>query len=288
MQSTRVRSSASVPGWIRLPALIGCLLASSPAFTEEFEGFTEPFRKIDVATIEAGIVESVAVREGDQVKSGQTLAMLDQDVLKATLAVARATKDARGELNAAVAELALREDRFEKLTALMQKGHATREELERAESEKAIAAARVEAIREGLAIKGLEFERIQTQIARRTLVSPCDGVITQVNKKQGEFLAPNDPVLLTVVELDPLLAVFSVPSDRGRQLKVGEPVQVTIGGTAPRTPAVVDFISPVTDPQSGTTRIKVRLANANGDLRSGEKCLLLLPDASTTTAANTR
>jgi multidrug efflux pump subunit AcrA (membrane-fusion protein) len=39
----------------------------------------------------------------------------------------------------------------------------------------------------------------------------------------------------------------------------------------------VDTIAPVANAQSGTIRVKVRLPNADGKLRSGVKCSLVMP-----------
>ena len=66
-----------------------CLLSFN-AYAVEYEGFTEPDRKITIAPPEAGVLESIAVKEGDKVKTGQVLASLENRVFRASLAVAKA------------------------------------------------------------------------------------------------------------------------------------------------------------------------------------------------------
>ena len=50
---------------------------------EQVEGFTQPYRTINVAAVEVGIITAIDVREGDVVSRGQILATLDQEVLEA-------------------------------------------------------------------------------------------------------------------------------------------------------------------------------------------------------------
>ena len=75
---------------------ISALCLSARATATSFEGFTEPYRKIEVAAAEAGVVEKLSVREGDRVAKGQTLATLDTDVLVVSQKIATANTE-RGE-----------------------------------------------------------------------------------------------------------------------------------------------------------------------------------------------
>ena len=90
-------------------------------------------------------------------------------------------------------------------------------------------------------------------------------------------MAPNDPVLITIAKLDPLLANFSVPSSQLTAIRIGREVEVVIEASGKRVRGVVDTISPVTDAGSGTVPIKVRLDNPKGLFRSGERGLLIIP-----------
>ena len=255
-------------------------LPSTHAVADELDGFTEPFRTIEIAAPESGIIDSIDVREGDTVTARQAVSQLDQDVLRATLEIARAAKDARGQQNTATAELAIKTKRFKKLSELLLGKHASQEEVDRAESEVEVAQAQMLAASEAVAIKRLEFERIKVQLERRTIRSPIDGVVTQVHKEAGEFVAPNDPVVMTIVQLDPLTVTFSVTSSESRGLTKGQSVQLTFATDSVKASATIDVVSPVTNAESGTVRVKVRLPNPNGRYRSGERCRLDLSSVS--------
>ncbi len=265
-------------GFVHLLAIAGLLTAVPAAVALEVDGFTEPYRDIDVAASEAGLLERIEVKEGDRVTAGQLLARLDDTVLQATLAIAKTAVESQGRLESAEAELKLQSEMVAKLHGLRQRGHASRQEIERAESQLQIARANVRAMREQHRIKSLEYRRTRAQLKQRRLTSPIDGIVTHIHKDRGEFVSLSDPVVLKVVQLDPLLVVFSVPAKLGRALSAGQSADVRIAESTVQ--GEVEFVSPSTDPQSGTTRVRVRIPNAGERLPSGAPCRLLLTDPS--------
>lgn len=253
------------------------LAAAAPAHggPDGVEGFLEPYRHIDVAAPEAGILETISVAEGDRVQARQVLAELKQDTLRAALRVAESSRDARGKLDSAAAELKLRADLLQKLTALQARSHATQEEVDRAGIEKDMAAARLLTVQEELEIRDLECRRIETEIDNRRLRSPIDGVVIRLAKDQGEYVSPNDPVVLTVVQLDVLKGVFSVPPAVAQSLRPAQAVELSVGEATTRVPAVVEFVSPLVDPRSGTVQVTAKVANEAESLSAGQRCRLL-------------
>lgn len=264
---------------LRAIMVMALLSLTPPVRAAEIEGFTEPYRNIDVAAADSGIVEEIAIKEGERVTKGQTLGQLNLDVLKATLAIADQSRNAQGKLKSAEAELRLKSERLTKLQLLLERDHASQEEVDRTVVEKAIAEAQLLSVQEDLAIRRLEYDRIEHQIAMRLFKSPIDGVVTKVFKEPGEFVTPSEPVVLNVVQLDPLTCVFSVPGAVAAGLQPEAAVGMQIAESRQAVQGVVDLISPVTDPQSGTVQIKVRLSNPEGKYRSGDKCWLVIGGA---------
>lgn len=272
-QSTRQLLLRGAIFWITAVLSVSLMQAA------EFDGFTEPFREIDVASPEPGIIMQMAVREGEQVRAGQVLTVLDNEVHAALLAIAEQSKQAQGRLEALQAELGLRQDRMQQFEKLMKLGHARQEEIGKAHMELEIAEAQVKAAREDLLIKDLEYRKIKVQLDRRTITSPIDGVVTLLHKDVGEFVAPNTPEIMTVVQLDPLLATFSILSPQAEKLALNQTVKIRFPVSRRVVEGQVTFISPVTDAESGMVRVKVRVANPNGKTRSGERCLIQFPDS---------
>jgi len=244
----------------------------------DVDGFTEPYRSVNVAAAEIGIIAEMKVREGDVVSKGQVLATLDNELQKALLAIAQKNVDARGRLESTRVELALRAHRLEKLEALLQKGHARHDEVERARADAAIAQANVLSAEEDHTIRELEQQKIAVQLQRRNVLAPIDGVVTDVHKDEGEYVAPTDPYVLHMVQLERLWATFSIPGSHATALNVGDRVPVRVAAGTAAVEGVLEYVAPVTDAESGTVRLKVRLDNPDGAYRSGQRCSLQLPD----------
>ncbi len=246
----------------------------------EIDGFTEPYRTVDVAAAETGTIKSIDVREGEQVQEGQVLARLDDDMYQALLAIAQESLNGQSALKSAEAELNMRRSRLEKLETLRTQGHARQEEVDRAQADVEMAEARVLSAKEQTELKRLEYNKVKIQLERRSVRSPLQGVVSLVHKDAGEFVAPNDPHVLELVQLDPLLATFSVPSHLVPRIEKAGKLPVFLEDAGTWVTGEIERIAPVTDAESGTVRIKVRLANAEGKYRSGERCTIELKEPS--------
>lgn len=271
-----------------LGAVLLLNLANTGYAANFVEGFTEPYRDVDIAAGEMGTLAAIEVKEGDRVTAGQIVARLDEEVLQATLEMVRAEADFQGRLESAVAEFELQSDLLARLEELRAQKHASHQEVARAQTQKMIAEARLKSVREELAVKQREVQRITAQLKQRRLVSPIDGVVTRIYKDVGEFLSPSDPVAIKVVQLDPLLVVFAVPFDAARRFKANETVRVRVDSKSNEVEGLIEFVSPTADPQSGTTRVRVRLPNPDEQLLSGIPCRLLVPSDSPLKPADER
>ena len=238
------------------------------------EGFTAPYRVLEIGAPESGVIEQLFVKEGDVVRKGDQLARLDCNVHEALLAIARQSMEAEGVLIASQAEWEMRKRRLDTLTGLHAKGHAPQDELDRAAADEEIAEGNLLSAQEQLLLKRLDYAKIQAQIERRIARAPIDGVITTLHKQQGELAAPNSPELLIMVQLDPLLADFAVPRGVAETLASGDPVRLFFPDGQRQAVATVEFVSPLIDAESGTVAIKVRIDNSEGLYHSGEPCVL--------------
>ena len=249
-------------------------LAAQAASAQSVEGFTEPFRKIDVAPSEPGTLATLSVKEGDRVTANQVVATLESEVLLVTLEAAKATCEATGRLDSAAAERDLRRSRLDKLLLLREKGHALQEEVERARADLAVADANVRTARDQAAINVLECKKVEAMIERRTMRSPIHGVVLHVLRDEREFVSGNAPTVMTIVQLDKLKAEFAVPAAAARKLQTGQTLRLAFPDTNTRVDGRLEFVSPVTDPESDTVRVQVVIDNADNSHRCGVKCLL--------------
>ncbi|MDA0284626.1 MAG: efflux RND transporter periplasmic adaptor subunit [Planctomycetota bacterium] len=247
-------------------------LTGSCTFASEIQSFTEPWQIIDVAAVESGIVIGMNVKEGDLVEKDQALADLNQAVLRASLEIALAHRDAVSAMKSADSELKLRSERLSKLQELRVSSNASEDEVNRAQLDFEVAEARLLQVREGLEIKRLEYERIRLQLALRTVRSPIDGVVTEIFRDIGEYVSPADPTVMTIVQLNPLRVTFSVPVSDIKNIRKGQAIPIRIEGTEKPVNATVELVSPVINAESQTVRVKAELPNPGNRIRSGARC----------------
>jgi len=187
--------------WIVL--LLAAAAVSTTARSQDEEkplmGFSEPYRTVRLAANDAGIIAELHVREGSRVQRGDLLATLDMTVHDTLLQIAKAGKDAEGEVHAAKAEQELRAHRLRLVKQLFADKHATDDELWRAQTELSQAEATLRAAQEKKTLRSLEFDKIAAQIESRRLRAPVAGVITSIHKQPGEYVGPTDPVVMTLV-----------------------------------------------------------------------------------------
>lgn len=228
--------------------LLATLLAVLAPFAHaDVPGYTEPYKTIKVSAAESGVIKELPVEEGTVVKQGQIVARLDVAQLEAELDIAKIQTD-------------LQRAKMERLDELARSQRAAKEEVERGRAD--------------LKIRQAEIRKIEAGIETRTMRSPVNGVVTEIKREPSEAVSMNSPHVLTVVQIDRLIVNLFLPQARAEKLKTGGSATLLLGESTGRTPATVEFISPVTDAASGTVRVKFVLDNTAGKLRSGVTALL--------------
>jgi RND family efflux transporter MFP subunit len=284
--SLRQTAGASIPVSAP-PAKALTSESSAPESSIVVEAFTEPYRDISVAASEMGTLSEVRVVEGAIVKQGDILAVMDDDILRASLEVARRSMNAEGLLKSAQADLDMKLQEQEKLKQLRERDHASQQEVDRIETEIRIAEARLLSVKEDLEVKQLESRRIESQLKQRQVIAPMDGVISELSREAGEFVSPSDPTIARLVQLDPLLIVFSVPLSQRNEVEKDQVVELKLGTDQVRAEGIVEYVSPTSDTSNSSVRVKVRLPNSDRQHQSGERAILVMehtPESATPAA----
>jgi hypothetical protein len=77
------------------------------------------------------------------------------------------------------------------------------------------------------------------------------------------------------VQIDRLIVNLFLPPARAATLRAGTKTDLVLLDEAnARVPAEVEFLSPITDPASGTVRVKFAIENQAGTHRAGSRCTL--------------
>ena len=235
----------------------------------QIDGFTGPFRSIELSSDETGSIAVLDVEEGDEVKADQVVAKLDTRVQELQLEIATQQANTKSQITAAEQALKKRRSIANRLNELNARGHASQSEIIRSEMELSIAEAKYLAAKEEQVVRGIEARRAKVQLDRRTIVSPFDGVVSKVHAREGEFLSPVSPEVVTIIQVDKLLATFAIPSSQIKEFKVGKEFNLEMedGRTIV---AEVYRVGVSTDAQSGTVEVKMVIDNQMQDIRSGE------------------
>ncbi len=258
---------------VTFPLFIAVAFQSALFASDYVEGFTEPYRRVDISVGEPGVIEKITVEPGQKVKQGELIVKLDTSVLDASLAMAKEKAVATGSIDVAAAELQLREGRLKQISQLRERGHATQREYSRALADVDIAKGRLKLAKEESRLNELDCRRIQAQIARRRVSSPVDGIISDVHREVGEALLITDPTIVTLVQLEKLRVRFSVVPELAQSLYPNQSVKVILSKTE-RVDAVLERIASVVDAKSGTLEVHVVIDNARGKYRSGVRCTM--------------
>ncbi len=262
----------------QLFVVIAMLLFCCNGFAADFESFLEPAHRVDLVPANRDIIEKIHVAEGDIVRKNQLLVSLSAEVLKARLQAADIMAAARGRLETAKTMEKMRRDQAAEMARLAQQGSARPKELDRAKAELAIAEVEVITAQEEIRIRAAERQQIKAQLAEKEIRSPIDGTVTHLGKEEGEITGTSDQaVLVTVVQEQPLRAVFHLPLRAVNQLSVGQQLPLVIGEDGTIIPGEVEYISSITNPESGTVKVKIKIKEA-GKLQSGLRCRLNLGD----------
>lgn len=234
------------------------------------EGVLKPVQNVDVATTEVGIVREICVKNGDRVTRGQPIAILDSEALQAQLLVKRAEAAARGKLLQAEAEAKLQKAKFARLVEMQNSNSAHRLEVERAEADLEIAHGRLSNEQDQIRILELDLERVEKLIEERTVRAPCDGIVVDIYKEVGEYVASNSPNLVRLVDIRQLKATFSLTESDLRGIAVGKPMTLELNG-GKRIQGIIDFIPPVADPTTSWFMISVTIENQDEKI-IGSRC----------------
>lgn len=240
-------------------------------------GVTEPGEQIDLSFPEPGVIRRIEVKEGDAVTKDQLLAQLDCRVHEAQLEIAKMRAQSAAAVQSATATVGMRERRLEQLEALAQNDRANADELSRARADHEIALADLQLAREAALESQLEARQIEAQIEQRSLRAPFDGVVARVHQETAASVSPQEGPVLTLVNLAELDLVVHIDHRRLDGLQVGAEVKVEALDRPVAGTATIAFISPIVDAPSGTARVRLSLANATGEHRSGVKYRIDLP-----------
>jgi len=193
----------------RVEAKLQEMLISAP-------GVTDAFERIQITARVSGVIDRVGFVEGQEIKRGQVLALIDSRRYALNVSSARAAV-AKAEATAADNEASLK--RREGASA-NNPGLIPGEEIETYQTKLRTARADVDQAQEALKLAQLNLDDSNVK-------SPVDGVIQTRSVETGQYVQAGT-VIATLLRRDPMLLRFHLTAAEAPRVKVGTPVAFTL------------------------------------------------------------
>lgn len=230
----------------------------------------------DVGSGVAGVVEEVAVREGDSVAVGDVLLRLDDREVRALAAQAQARLAevegvVKDEIRRAEGELEQARRDEERVRSVRLAGGLTEQRLEQAEQRTADAESRLAAARGGAGDTGsaarvtearAALEAARTRLARHTITAPYAGTVLTRLVEPGDAVQPGRG-LLTLAATGPTELVAFPAEENVARISVGAEARVSADAYPDDVfGATVSLVAPSIDDAQGTVEVRLSLDQA--------------------------
>jgi len=272
-------------------AVAGCTGSSN---TLTVAGTVE-IREVRLSPLASGRLQRLLKDEGDSVRAGDTVAVLDQPGLSALIeqrrALAEAASTRTAEIRAAAADSQRTANDLARARVLAAQGIASPQELERLQSAAAAATARLQSVRASMReSEAARAALAATESIRDELVlrSPADGIVLTRFAERGEVIAAGVPVVSIGLVRAPWIRAY-VGERFVARLKTGEEVRIRVDGYRDSTFAGrISEIAPRAEftPRAALTEreradlvfgIKITTDGAGGRLKAGMPVQVEIP-----------
>ena len=240
---------------------------------DDFTGRLEPIKSVEVRARVSGYLDSIHFKDGQVVKTGDLLFVIDPRPYEAEAQRARANlKRAEAQRNLALQNL----QRAEKL---MQGSTIAQEQYDTRRNEYEISAANL--LEAQAASKAAELNLEFTQVK-----APIDGRISRRYADEGNFVtggSAQSTLLTTIVPFNPLYATFDadermvlkytrldLSGQRTTSREAANPVRIALADEKDFShEGKMDFVDNRLDPETGTLRGRALVDNSDGLLTPG-------------------
>ncbi len=252
-----------------VPVTVASVVQKTTAIAVPSFGTVEACADVDIKAQVTGILMQVHFAEGQMVKKGDRLLSIDPRPPQATLKMAQAN------LEKDQAQLKNAEREAARQTELLQKGFASQDVYDQAQTT-------VETLRAAVSADKAAIENANLQLDYCSIASPVDGCAGKLLVHQGNLVKANDVSVVTVRQVDPIYVSFWVqeqhlPAIRKNMATGALDVAVTApGAESEPIHGALSFIDNTVDPDNRTIRLRATFANPDRRLWPGQYVKVLL------------
>ena len=175
-------------------------------------------RRSQVAAQEAGQVKELSLKEGQIIKSGDTLAKLDSRRLEIQKLEAQADLQVvLAGIEETKAELELNQWQYRTFQKLTERGSSHERELREAKSAMAVSQARIIQANRQIEVIQARMDLLDRRLADSTITAPFDAAVVKLYTELGQWLDPGDAVA-EIVSIETIDAWLEIPENLSASL----------------------------------------------------------------------
>jgi len=241
-------------------------------FSPTFVAQTESSRQVNIVARVSGFLDRIAYQEGELIKQGALMFVLDQKPFQAQL------NAAMGELESQQARYTTAQATFGRVKPLAEQDALPLSDLDKAKGE-------LDAAKAAVFSAQAKVEQAQLNLGYATITSPVTGVAGRALQRQGAFVNSSaDSANLTyVAALDPIWVNFNISqnqmakykewADKGQVLAPKDEAYIVElvlpGGAIYPYRGKIGFADPSFSQDTGSFQVRAVLPNPKLDLRPG-------------------
>jgi len=231
-------------------ALVETIELETVSFDERIEltGVTEPIVAATLAPEIGGRIDDVRFEEGERVEAGDVLAVMD-------------TSGASARASGVRVQVRQLDRDVERTKKLLERGLATRADLEALQTRRDVLKKQIGEIRVG-----------KKQGVTR---APISGIATERNAEPGEYARGGEKIG-RIVDIDTITVDVGLPENEIRFVEEGQSVDVVIEALGKRFPGVLDQVGLEANPKNRTFPLEIHVPNPDIEIRSGMRATVSL------------
>lgn len=248
-------------------------------------GKVEAEFKVLITPEVTGEITELAVKDGDDVKSGQLLFRIKSDIYSSQLEKAEASlessKALRAQREAELARLQLDLNRTEEL---FKKGMASQADYDMLKAQWLQAKAALDGANANIMQNAAAVREAREQLAKTTISSPLTGTVTKLNVEKGERVLGSGfsqgTNVMTISDLKNMEAIVDVDENDIVNVKLGDTARIKVDAYGDKE--FIGLVSEISNSAktSGTGtqeqvvnfEVKIKIQDAESGLRPGMSC----------------
>jgi membrane fusion protein (multidrug efflux system) len=246
--------------------------------TATFTGRVQARDKVELRARVEGFLQKRLFTEGQDVKEGELLFVIEQEPYKATIS------EIKANIEKAQAQLSLANVEFERASQLVARQTGTQQRLDEATAKQADA-------RGELARLKASLEKAELQLSYTEIIAPLAGRIGRATVSVGNFVGPQSGPLATIVRQDPIYVSFPVTQREMLEVrkdeKAGENPTIYLklaDGTRYDQPGKVNFVDVTVNPGTDTVQVRAQFPNPDRLLVDGQLVSVVVEEGTARTA----